>query len=58
MALGRPINNDTQYKVIVLTLGKYRYASTKVFTVGEDGINGIPTNIGGQLTRETDSILE
>ena len=37
MALGRPVNKDTQYKVIVHTLGKHRYASTKVFTVGEDG---------------------
>ena len=34
MALGRPVNKDTQYKVIVHTLGKHRYASTKVFTVG------------------------
>ena len=37
MALGRPVNKDTQYKVIVHTLGKHRYASTKVFTVGENG---------------------
>ena len=37
MALGRPVNKDTQYKVIVHTLGKHRYASTKVFMVGEDG---------------------
>ena len=37
MALGRPVNKDTQYKVIVHTLGKHRYASTKVFAVGEDG---------------------
>src|SRR5574344_1342552 len=36
MALGRPVNKDTQYKVIVHTLGKHRYASTKVFTVGEN----------------------
>lgn len=37
MALGRPVNKDTQYKVKVHTLGKHRYVSTKVFTVGEDG---------------------
>lgn len=37
MALGRPVNKDTQYKVIVHTLGKHKYASTKVFTIGEDG---------------------
>ena len=37
MALGRPVNKDTQYKVIVHTLGKHRYAATKVFTVGENG---------------------
>lgn len=37
MVLGGPVNKDTQYKVIVHTLGKHRYASTKVFTVGEDG---------------------
>ena len=37
MALGRPVNKDTQHKVIVHTLGKHRYASTKVFTVGENG---------------------
>ena len=37
MALGRPVNKDTQYKVIIHTLGKHRYASTKVFTVGENG---------------------
>ena len=37
MALGRPVNKETQYKVIVHTLGKHRYASTKVFTVGENG---------------------
>lgn len=37
MALGRPANKDTQNKVIVHTIGRHRYASTKVFTVGEDG---------------------
>ena len=37
MALGRPVNKDTQYKVIIHTLGKHRYASTKVFTVVENG---------------------
>ena len=37
MALGRPVNKDTQYKVIVHTLGTHRYAATKVFTVGENG---------------------
>ena len=37
MALGRPVNKDTQYKVKVHTLGKHRYASNKVFTVGKDG---------------------
>ena len=37
MALGRPINKDTQNKVIVHTIGRHRYASTKVFTVGVDG---------------------
>ena len=37
MALGRPVNKDTQHKVIVHTLCKHRYASTKVFTVGKDG---------------------
>lgn len=37
MALGRPVNKDSQYKVIVYTLGKHRYASTKVFTIGENG---------------------
>ena len=37
MALGRPVNKGTQYKVIVHTLGKHRYAATKVFTVGENG---------------------
>ena len=39
MALGRPVNKDTQYKVIINTLGKHRYASTKVFTVGVNGKN-------------------
>lgn len=37
MALGRPANKDTQNKVIVHTIGRHRYASTKVFTVGADG---------------------
>lgn len=37
MALGRPANKDTQNKVVVHTIGRHRYASTKVFTVGEDG---------------------
>nr|CRY96839.1 hypothetical protein [uncultured prokaryote] len=37
MALGRPVNKDTHYKLIVHTLGKHRYASTKVFTVGKNG---------------------
>lgn len=37
MALGRPVNKDTQYKVIIHTLGKHKYASTKLFSVGEDG---------------------
>lgn len=37
MALGRPANKDTQNKVIVHTIGRHRYASTKVSTVGEDG---------------------
>ena len=37
MALGRPINKDTQNKVIVHTIGRHRYASTKVYTVGADG---------------------
>ena len=36
MALGRLVNKDTQHKVIVHTLGKHRYASTKVFIIGED----------------------
>ena len=39
MTLGRPVNKGTQYKVIVHTLGKHRYASTKVFAVGVTGIN-------------------
>ena len=37
MALGRPVNKDTQNKVIVHTIGRHRYASTKVCTVGADG---------------------
>ena len=31
------MNKDTQNKVIVHTIDRHRYASTKVFTVGEDG---------------------
>lgn len=38
MALGRPANKDTQNNVVVHTIGRHRYASTKVFTVGEDGM--------------------
>ena len=37
MALGRPVNKDTKNKVIVHTIGRHRYASTKVCTVGADG---------------------
>ena len=37
MALGRPVNKDTQNKVIVHTIGDHRYASTKVYTVDADG---------------------
>ena len=37
MALGRPVNKDTQNKVIVHTIGRHRYASTKVCTMGADG---------------------
>lgn len=37
MALGRPVNKDTQNKVIVHTIGNHRYASTKVYTVDADG---------------------
>ena len=37
MALGRPVNKDTQNKVIVHTIGDRRYASTKVYTVDADG---------------------
>ena len=37
MALRRPVNKDTQNKIIVHTIGSHRYASTKVNTVGNDG---------------------
>ena len=37
MAKGRPANADTAYKIIVHANGKYRYASTKQYTIGEDG---------------------
>ena len=37
MAKGRPTNADTAYKIIVHANGKYRYASTKQYTLGEDG---------------------
>lgn len=37
MRTGRPASKDTQYKMIVHTNGGHRYASTKTFTVGEDG---------------------
>ena len=37
MTLGRPVNKDTQNKIIVHTIGDHRYASTKVYTVGADG---------------------
>lgn len=37
MAFGRPVNKDTKYKVMVHTLGKHRCASTKAFTVEENG---------------------
>lgn len=37
MALGRPVNKDTQNKIIVHTIGSHRYASTKVNTVGNGG---------------------
>ena len=37
MRTGRPVSKDTQYKMIVHTNGGHRYASTKTFTVGEDG---------------------
>ena len=34
---GRPANADTAYKIIVHANGKYRYASTKQYALGEDG---------------------
>ena len=37
MAKGRPTNADTAYKIIIHANGKYRYASTKQYTLGEDG---------------------
>lgn len=37
MALGRPVNKDTRNKVIVHAIGNHRYASTKVYTVSDDG---------------------
>ena len=37
MAKGRPANADTAYKIIVHANGKYRYASTKQYTIGEGG---------------------
>ena len=59
MALGRLVNKDTQHKVIVHTLGKHRYASTKVFIIGEDDKKRYSyKHWGGHLMRVTDSILE
>ncbi len=37
MALGGPVNEDTQNKVVVYTIGNHRYASTIVYTVDADG---------------------
>ena len=43
------MNKDTQNKVIVHTVGRHRYASTKVFTVGEDGKKRYTYNHWGTL---------
>lgn len=37
MRTGRPVNENTIYKVSIHVNGKHRYASTQPFTVGEDG---------------------
>ena len=58
MALGRPVNKDTQYKVIVHTLGKHRYASTKVFTVGENGKKQYHPLLAGLLHHVEGKVLE
>lgn len=38
MGKGRPFNASTQFKMIVHTIGEHRYASTKPFRIGEDGV--------------------
>lgn len=37
MRTGRPVKEETQYKIIIYTNGGRRYASTKIAIVGEDG---------------------
>ena len=38
MGKGRPFSASTQFKMIIHTNGNHRYASTKPYTIGEDGI--------------------
>ena len=38
MGKGRPFSASTQYKMIIHTNGNHRYASTKPYTIGEDGV--------------------
>lgn len=38
MRTGRPVNESTQFKMIVHTNGKHRYASTKRYTIDKGGV--------------------
>ena len=49
MALGRPVNKDTQYKVIVHTLGKTDTLQPKSSRLERTGRSSILTSIGERL---------
>ena len=56
MGKGRPFSTSTQFKMIIHTNGNHRYASTKPYTIGKDGIKRYTYKHWGALDEQNRSI--